>query len=73
MKMPNFSYRDTAIHAATDLENALQTPRPESPFQMGESQLKAIRELAKTFDAEIQLPNRDTLPTPPIPSNKTEL
>ena len=29
MKMPNFSSRDMAIHAATDLGNALQTPCPE--------------------------------------------
>ena len=43
MKMPNYSTRDMAIHAATDIEKALQTPRPESPFQVGGAQLKAIR------------------------------
>ena len=32
---------------------------------MGNSQLKAIRELANIFDAETKIPNRDTLPTPP--------
>ena len=40
MKMPNFSYRYMAINSATDLEKALQTPRQESHFQVGESQLK---------------------------------
>ena len=34
-----------AIHAAEYLEKALQTPRLESPFQVGDTQLKAIREL----------------------------
>ena len=34
MKIPNYSTRDIAIHAATDLEKALQTPRLESPFQV---------------------------------------
>ena len=43
MKMPNYSTRDMAIHAATYLEKSLQTPRPESPFQVGDAQLKAIR------------------------------
>ena len=32
MKIPNYSTRDMAIHAATDLAKSLQTPRPESPF-----------------------------------------
>ena len=43
MKMTNYSSRDMAIHAAEDLEKDLQTPRPESPFQVGDNQLKAIR------------------------------
>ena len=42
MKMPNYSTRDMAIHAAEDLEKAFRTPRPESPFQVGDAQLKAI-------------------------------
>ena len=42
MKMPNYSTRDMAIHAAADLAKALQTPRPELPFQVGDAQLKAI-------------------------------
>ena len=46
--MPNYSPRDTAIHAAADLTKALQTPSPESPFQVGDSQLKAIREFDNT-------------------------
>ena len=65
MKMPNYSTRDIAIHDAADLAKALQTPRPESPFQVGDSQLKAIRELSQIFDAETKIPNRDTLPPPP--------
>ena len=36
-----------AIHTAADLVKALQTPRPESPFQVGEAQLKAIREISQ--------------------------
>ena len=36
MKMPNYSTRDMTIHAAADLEKALRTPRPESPFLVGE-------------------------------------
>ena len=43
MKIPNYSTRDMDIHADTDIAKALQTPRPESPFQVGEYQLKAIR------------------------------
>ena len=62
--MPSYSSRDMAIHAAADLEKALQTPRPESPFQVGDSQLKAIRELAKIFGVETKTPNRDALTTP---------
>ena len=52
MKMPNYSSIDMAIHTVADLEKALETPRPESPFLVGEYQLKAIRELSKVFDAE---------------------
>ena len=40
MKMPNYSTIDIAIHAAADLAKALQTPRSESPFQVGDTQLK---------------------------------
>ena len=39
MKIPNYSSRDMAIHSAADLAKALQTPRPESHFQVGDSQL----------------------------------
>ena len=52
MNTSKYSSRDMAIYAAVDLTNSFQTPRPESPFQVGDSQLKAIRELANTFDAE---------------------
>ena len=65
MKIPNYSTRDMAIHAAVDLAKALQTTRPESPFKVGYAQLKAIRELSHIFDAETKIPNRDALPTPP--------
>ena len=53
------------IHDDSDLAKSLQTPRPESPFQVGGAQLKAIRELCHIFDAETKIPNRDVLPTPP--------
>ena len=65
MKIPNYSTRDMAIHAAADLENALQTPRPESTFQVGDAQLKEIRELFQIFDAENKIPNMDALPPSP--------
>ena len=53
-----------SIHAAADLAKALQTPSPEPPFQVGDAQLKAIRELSQIFDAETKIPNRDALPPP---------
>ena len=65
--MPNYSSRDMAIHATADIEKALKTPKPGSSFQVGEYQLKKIRELAKMLDAETKIPNRDALPTPPAP------
>ena len=65
MRIPNFSYRDMAIHSAVDLEKSFQTLCSEARFQVEDCQLKAIRELAKHFDARIQLPNRDVIPTPP--------
>ena len=64
MKISNYSSIDTAIHADEDLAKAFQTPRLESPFQVGDSQLKEIRELANIFDAETKIPNKDSLPTP---------
>ena len=63
--MPNYSTRDMAIHAALDIAKSLQTPRPESTFQVSDAQIKAIRELAHIFDAETKTPNRDVLPTSP--------
>ena len=65
MKITNYSTRDMAIHAAADIAKAFQTPRLESPFQVGYAQLKAIRELSQIFDAETKIPNRDALTTPP--------
>ena len=65
MKMPNYSTRYMAINAAADLVKAFQTPRPESPFKVGDTQLKAIRELSQIFDAETKIPNRDALSPPP--------
>ena len=69
MKMTNFSSRDMAINAAEDMSKALQTPLQGSTFQVGDYQLKAIRELDEKIDAEIQLKNRYELPppTPPTP------
>ena len=43
MKIPINSSRYVSIHSAADLEKAFQTPRPESPFQVGDLILKAIR------------------------------
>ena len=63
--MPNYSTRDMAIHAAADTAKALQTPRPESPFQVGDTQLKSRRELIQIFDTETKIPNRDAFTTPP--------
>ena len=63
--MSNYSTRDMAIHADADLAKALQTPRTESPFQVGDAQLKAIRELANIFDADTKILNRDALPALP--------
>ena len=65
MKTTNYSTRDMAIHAAAEIEKTLQTPRPESPFQVGDSQLKAIRKLPQIFDADTTIPNRDALTYPP--------
>ena len=62
--MPNYSSRYMAIHGAADLAKAMKKPRPESPFPVGDAQLKAIRELSKIFDTENKIPNRDALPTP---------
>ena len=43
MKMPNYSTRDMAIHDDEDIAKALQKSRPESPFQVGDAQLKSVR------------------------------
>ena len=51
VKIPNYSTRDMAIHAAAYLAKSLQTPRPESPFQVGDAQLKAVRGLFQIVDA----------------------
>ena len=72
MKIPNYSSRDMTIHANADISKALQPPRLESPFQLGNSQIKAIRELANIFDAETKIPNSDALPTHPIIANEEE-
>ena len=49
MKMTNYSTRDMAIYSTADLAKDLQIPSPESPFQVGDAQLKAIRELSQIF------------------------
>ena len=38
-----------AIHATASMVKSLQTTIPESPFQLGASQIKSIRELANIF------------------------
>ena len=65
IKMPNYSSRDMVIHAAAYLAKALQTPRPESHFQVREPQLKAISELSNMFDSYTKIPNRGALPNLP--------
>ena len=70
MRMPNYGTGYMAIHAAANIEKFLQTPRPESPFQVVDAQLKAIRELAQIFDAETKITDRDAFPTPPPPRPK---
>ena len=65
MKMPNYSSREMAINAAAYPAKALQTPRPELPSQVGDTQLKAIRELVNIFDSKTKIPNRNAFPTPP--------
>ena len=62
MKMPNYSSRDMVIRAAGYLAKSLQTPEPESPFQVLDAKMKEIRILANIFDAETKIPNRDALP-----------
>ena len=64
MKKPNYGTRYMAIHAAADIAKALQTLRPESTFQLGDAQLKSIRELSHIFDAEIKITNRYAWPPP---------
>ena len=59
-----------ADHTAADLSKSLQTSSLESPFQVGESQLKAIRKLETNIYAETKIPNKDALPTPPSPLMK---
>ena len=73
MKMTNYSSRYMGIHATAYLTTAFRKFSPESYFQVGGSQLKSIRELAKIFDAENIIPNRDSLPTPLTPANEEEL
>ena len=63
--MPNYSTRDMAIHAAVDLAKALQKPRPESPFQVGDAQLKAIRELSQIFVQRLKSQTGMHCPPPP--------
>ena len=64
MKIPNYSSRYMAIHSAAILAKYLQTPRPELHYQVGDYQLKSIRELDNIFYAETKTPNRDALPPP---------
>ena len=71
IKIPNYSSIDMDIHASADLSKALQILRLELTFQVGDSQLKAIRELSKIFDAEKHSKLGCTT-HPPIPDDKEE-
>ena len=74
MKNPNFSSIYMDIHDDADLEKAFQTPIPESFSQVGESELKSIRELSKCFLFINPTPKQGFTTHPhPSPSNKTEL
>ena len=53
-----------AIHADEDLEKALKTSCSESPIQVGVSQLKEVRELAKHFEAKFNSQTRIYSPPP---------
>ena len=75
MKIPNYSLKNMAIHTDADLKKNLQTPRPESPFQLRDTKLKTIRELSQICDADTKISNRDTLPTPlsPLLKNRSKI
>ena len=70
MKMSNYSSRNMAIYAAADLEKALQTPRPESTFQVGDAQNKATRELSKIFDVGTKNTKQGCTAHPPRLANE---
>ena len=64
-----------AIHDSAHLENVLQIPRPESHFQVGDYQLKAIRVLSKFLMQRLESQTGMHYPPPPphIPANEEEL
>ena len=66
MKMNNFTSIYMAIHVAADIAKALEAPLSESPFKVGDSQLKSLREAEKRFEATFEQPNRDVLPPNPL-------
>lgn len=48
--MPKLSSADAATYAIRDLVDALKHPHPATPFDVGDKQLLAIRQLAEIFD-----------------------
>ena len=65
MKIINYSTIDMAIHAATNLAKALQTPRQESPFQVWDAQLKVIRRLTHMLMQRLKSQTGMHYPPPP--------
>ena len=62
--MPKTSSADAARDAASDLTHALLNPTPATPFAaLGESQLHALRQLARIFAVAVDNP---TVPVPRV-------
>jgi hypothetical protein len=49
IQMPKLSSADVAMQAASDLIYALEHPTPATPFDIGNEQVKATRQLANIF------------------------
>ena len=57
VKITFLSTNEGAEHSATDLANALTNPTPAAPFALiGQNQLEATRELAKSFEQAFPQP-----------------
>ena len=66
--MPKTSSADAAREAASNLTHALLNPTPATPFlALGESQLHALRQLARIFATAVEKPtvSAPRVATPP--------